>query len=70
MKEKTKQKITKDMTIGEALQKNKKTAEVLFQAGMMCIGCPMSQGESIEEGCLAHGLSKKEIEDVIKKLNK
>jgi hybrid cluster-associated redox disulfide protein len=67
---KQKEEITKETRIGEALQKNKKAAEILFGAGLMCIGCPMSQGETIEEGALAHGLTKKNIDEIIKKLNK
>jgi hybrid cluster-associated redox disulfide protein len=41
----------------------------LFEAGLHCIGCHMSAYETIEQGCLAHGFSKKEIDDLIKKLN-
>ena len=48
-------KITKDMTIGEVLQKDMRTAEVLMQQGMHCVGCPMSQRETLEQACAAHG---------------
>jgi hybrid cluster-associated redox disulfide protein len=63
-------KITKKMTFTELLEAKPKAAEILFEAGMHCIGCPMSSGESIEEGCLGHGFTKKEVDELIKKLER
>jgi hybrid cluster-associated redox disulfide protein len=64
-------KITKNTSIGEVLEgKGEKAAKVLMEAGMGCVGCPMSQMESLEDGCRGHGMNKKEIEDVVKELNK
>lgn len=48
--------ITKDMLIGELLQIDRGTAAVLMGAGMHCIGCPASQGESLEEAAFVHGI--------------
>ncbi|HIV17618.1 MAG TPA: DUF1858 domain-containing protein [Candidatus Alectryocaccobium stercorigallinarum] len=48
--------VTKDMTIGELLQKDRNIAVVLMRAGMHCIGCPSSQGETLEEAAMVHGL--------------
>ena len=42
-------KITKDMTIGEILNVDYNLASVLMGGGMYCVGCPSSQGESLEE---------------------
>ena len=47
--------ITKDMTIGEILKQNPNSAAVLMGAGMHCLGCPASRGESIEDACAVHG---------------
>ena len=41
--------ITKDTTIGEALMLKPEIAPVLMGMGMHCLGCPASQGESLEE---------------------
>ena len=41
--------ISKDMLIGELLQKSDLIAPILMRAGMHCLGCPSSQGESLEE---------------------
>lgn len=49
-------KITKDMTIGEILHIDPNMAGVLMAGGMHCVGCPSSQGESLEEAALVHGI--------------
>ena len=41
--------ITKKTTIGEVLNRNLDTAKFFMEIGMHCLGCPASQGESIEE---------------------
>jgi hydroxylamine reductase len=61
--------VTKNMTFAELLEKKPESMNNLFEAGLHCIGCHMSAYETIEQGCLAHGFSKKEIDDLIKKLN-
>ena len=48
--------ITKDMTIGEAIVTNPNIAPVLMEMGMHCLGCPASQGESLEEAAMVHGM--------------
>ena len=48
--------ISKDMLIGELLQKSDLIAPILMRAGMHCLGCPSSQGESLEEECMVHGI--------------
>ena len=48
--------ISKDMLIGELLQKSGLIAPILMRAGMHCLGCPSSQGESLEEACMVHGI--------------
>lgn len=53
--------VTKEMTIGEILRTNPEVAPVLMQAGMHCLGCPASQGESLEEAAMVHGLDVDEI---------
>ena len=53
--------VTKDMTIGEVLRMNRETAKVFMAAGMHCLGCPHSQGESVEEACMVHGISCDEL---------
>ncbi len=58
--------VTKDMLIGEIIQMNEKYPEILIDAGMHCLGCPASAGESLEEACAVHGI---DVDEVLEKLN-
>ena len=53
--------ITKATTMGEMLQYDMGIAYVLMEAGMHCVGCPSSIGESLEEVCMVHGLNADEV---------
>ena len=53
--------ITKATTMGEMLQYDRGIADVLMEAGMHCVGCPSSIGESLEEACMVHGLNADEV---------
>lgn len=54
-------KITKDMIIGEVIEAHPELVRAFFSNGMMCIGCPASQGESIEDAAAVHGLNAEEL---------
>lgn len=58
--------ITKEMTMGELLSIDRGVAVVLINAGMHCIGCPSSIGESLEEACMVHGI---EVDELLKNIN-
>ena len=58
--------ITKEMTMGELLSIDRGVAVVLMNAGMHCIGCPSSIGESLEEACMVHGI---EVDELLKNNN-
>ena len=57
--------ITKDTTIGEAIQIDTGIIPILMGAGMHCIGCPASQAESLEEAAMVHGIDINELMQVI-----
>ena len=68
---KTKQKITKDMSFADVLQKYPETAAVFISHGMHCIGCPMAMQETLNEGAIAHGLDPDKLtEELNKKLKR
>ena len=48
--------ITKDTTIGEAIQYDAGIVSILMGAGMHCVGCPSSAGETLEEAAMVHGM--------------
>lgn len=59
-------KVTADMLIGDVLRIDRGTAPIFLNNGMHCLGCPSSQGESIEEACAVHGIDP---EKLVKELN-
>ena len=62
--------ITKKTKLSEIAEKHPETIEPLLEIGMHCIGCHMAAFETIEDGAKAHGLSDKEIDELVKKMNK
>jgi hybrid cluster-associated redox disulfide protein len=62
-----KSEITKEMSIGEVIQKYPKTTFVFLEYGLHCVGCPMAAPETIEEAVKLHGINlKKFLEDLNK----
>ena len=59
-------KFSKETKIGEIIEKAPEKVDLLLQAGMHCIGCPASQGETLEEACMIHGI---DVNDVVDELN-
>ena len=59
-------KITKDTTIGEAINIDAGIVPILMGAGMHCVGCPSSIGETIEEACMVHGM---DCDELVTKIN-
>jgi len=62
--------VTKEMLIGEVVQKHREAAFVMMQYGLHCIGCAVSAFESVEEGCLAHGMDEETVDKIIDEINK
>jgi hydrid cluster protein-associated redox disulfide domain len=58
--------VTKDMLIGEILTKDQTIAAILMASGMHCVGCPASQGESLEEAAMVHGI---DCDELVSKIN-
>lgn len=61
-------KVTKETLIGEALEMSMDIAPILMGIGMHCLGCPASQGESIEDACMVHGVDPDELVEKINAL--
>lgn len=58
--------VTKEMSIGEVVQKYPQTIPVFLRHGLMCVGCAVARYENIEQGARAHGI---DVEALIKGLN-
>tara|TARA_Y100000310_G_C20611662_1_gene778307 strand:- start:388 stop:942 length:555 start_codon:yes stop_codon:yes gene_type:complete len=71
--EKRKQKIVKEMPIGEIFNKfpskAMKLADVMLGEGLNCVGCGASNFESLEQGIIGHGMGKDKLNEILKKLN-
>lgn len=57
--------ITLDMTIGEAIAEDQNIIPILMDIGMHCLGCPASQGETLEEAAMVHGIDPDELLEMI-----
>lgn len=58
--------VTKEMSIGEVLRINDKTAPVFMSFGMHCLGCPHATAESLEQAAMTHGV---DVDELVKGLN-
>lgn len=58
--------VTKKTLIGEALSIDEEIAPILMGIRMHCLGCPASQGESLDEACMVHGV---DADELVKKIN-
>ncbi len=59
-------KITKEMMIGEIVEKYPETIEVFMKHGLRCMGCMMAMMETLEQGAKSHGI---ELDGLLKDLN-
>ena len=48
--------ITADTNIGDLVLWHPETAEILFDLGMHCLGCPASGAETIRDAAEVHGI--------------
>ena len=53
--------ITKDTIVGDILRIDPTVAPILMAAGMHCLGCPASQGESLDMACMVHGIDTDQL---------
>lgn len=62
-------KVSRDTNMNVLLMERPELVGMLLSSGMGCMGCPMAQMETIEDGCKAHGMNDKDIDKFIEKLN-
>ena len=60
--------VTKDTTIGEVIQIDAGVIPILMGAGMHCVGCPSSAGETLEEAAMVHGIDSDMLVEEIPEL--
>lgn len=57
------------MSIGEILDICPEAGEIMAKYGMGCVGCPMAQMESLEDGAKGHGVSDEIVIEMVEKIN-
>jgi hybrid cluster-associated redox disulfide protein len=57
------EKITRDMTIMDVVNKYPQSIKVFFEHGLFCIGCNVAYRETVEQGAMAHGLDVSQLMD-------
>jgi hybrid cluster-associated redox disulfide protein len=55
--------------IGDIIRKHPFAAEIFMDYGIHCVGCHVSDFETIEQGILGHGFSEGELLDIIDEIN-
>lgn len=63
-------KATKDMILGEVSRLYPKSTEIMLEYGLHCVGCFASAFDTIEDAMKIHGLSRKDINEMVKRINK
>jgi hybrid cluster-associated redox disulfide protein len=67
---KEKIKITKNSLIAEVISEYPELIEVLTEDyNFHCVGCSMAAMETLEEGGMVHGMTKKEVTEMVSTLN-
>ncbi len=61
--------VTKEMAMGEIVAKYPQAVQIVQSVGLHCAGCMVSYIETLEQGCLGHGMSEDEIDDLVKRIN-
>ena len=61
--------IEKNMLIGEIIEDHPEVIETLLENGVHCVGCHISDYETLEQGLSVHGYSEERIDKIVKELN-
>ncbi|MEK6862175.1 MAG: iron-sulfur cluster assembly accessory protein [Nanoarchaeota archaeon] len=61
--------VTRDMRIGDIVNKYPEAISTLMENGIHCVGCGASGFETLEQGVLGHGYSEKQLNKLLKDVN-
>lgn len=63
-------KVTKNTNIQEIVEQVPDAVRILIEDyGIFCAGCGMARAETLAQGAQSHGLSGKELDKLVAKLN-
>jgi hypothetical protein len=63
-------KVTKETRISEILERCPDAIFILMEYGLMCAACSMANQHGLEETKELYGFTDKQIEEIIKRINK
>ena len=58
-----------DMLIGDVIKKYPHAVSIMLEHGLQCVGCHVNPYETIEQGAMAHGMDKEDVDKMIKQIN-
>lgn len=61
--------VSADMNISDVVRDHPKVAEVFTEYGLHCIGCAISEFETIEQGAMGHGMDRETIDNLVGEIN-
>lgn len=64
-----KEHVTKSMTVSDIITQYPQATEIMAEYGLHCFSCSVNELESVEEGCLGHGFSQEDIENLVTDIN-
>lgn len=70
MKKNSNELISREMMLGEVIEKYPDSVEIFLKKGLHCVGCFAANFETLEGGAKAHGMDKKQIDALVEELNK
>ena len=62
--------ITEETTIGDVVRQYPDVVDTLLSFGVHCVGCHVSEWESLGDGLRGHGMEEQEVQESIATLNK
>lgn len=62
--------IKKDMLIADIVGEFPVAASIMMKYGLHCVGCHISANETLEQGCMGHGLDSEKIDKMVEEINK
>src|SRR3989338_5611383 len=61
--------VTKDWPVADIVALYPKVSPVLAEYGLHCVGCSASEFETLEDGCLGHGMTEEDVLSLVSDLN-
>ena len=61
--------ISRHMNVAEILRLLPDAGPLLAQYGLSCFGCPANTVETLGDGCMGHGFSDEDVDDLVRDLN-